>query len=96
MNAHAQNRSISLAGFFLPIGMFFGCVFWRFRRRYAGLMTTGLILLLGVGALAISGCSGSFTQSTAAPGTYVIQVTGTGTGSNIIHYQNVSLTISAK
>jgi hypothetical protein len=96
MNAHAQNRSISLAGFFLPIGMFFGCVFWRFRRRYAGLMTTGLILLLGMGALAISGCSGSFTQSTAAPGTYVIQVTGTGTGSNIIHYQNVSLTISAK
>jgi hypothetical protein len=59
-------------------------------------MTAGLVLLMGFGALVFSGCSGSFSQSTAAPGTYVIQVTGTGSQSNISHYQNVTLTITAK
>jgi hypothetical protein len=43
----------------------------------------------------VTGCSG-FSQSTAAPGTYVIQVTGVGVNSNITHYQNVTLTITAK
>ena len=41
----------------------------------------------------MTGCSG-FTQSSAAPGTYVIQVTATGANSNVIHYQNVTLTIT--
>ncbi|HEY1646814.1 MAG TPA: hypothetical protein VGF96_02440 [Terracidiphilus sp.] len=36
---------------------------------------------------------GGFT-STAAPGTYVVQVIGTGTNTQVIHYQNVSLTIT--
>jgi hypothetical protein len=43
----------------------------------------------------VSGCSG-FSQSSAAPGTYVIQVTGVGANSDITHYQNVTLTITAK
>jgi hypothetical protein len=41
----------------------------------------------------VNGCSG-FTQSTAAPGTYVIQITATGVNSDVIHYQNVTLTIT--
>jgi hypothetical protein len=40
----------------------------------------------------VTGCGG-FTSSSATPGTYVIQVTGTGINSNVIHYQNVTLTI---
>ena len=53
-------------------------------------------LLLGVATQLVTGCSGSFTQSSATPGTYVIQVTGSGANSDISHYQNVSLTITAK
>jgi hypothetical protein len=45
------------------------------------------------GSCRATGCSG-FSSSSAAPGTYGIQVIGTGTNSNVIHYQNVSLTIT--
>jgi large repetitive protein len=96
MNAHPGGRGVSLAGLLLPLSAFFGFVFWRLRRRYAGWMTLGLVLLLGVAAQLVTGCSGSFSQSSAAAGTYTIQVTGTGTTSDISHYQNVTLTISAK
>ncbi len=96
MNRQQGNRNVFLAGLFLPLSVLFGCIFWRFRRRHARWMTTGLVLLMGFGALVFSGCSGSFTQSSATPGTYVIQITGTGSQSNISHYQNVTLTITAK
>jgi sugar lactone lactonase YvrE len=89
------NRSASLAGLFLPLSVFFGCIFWRFRKRYAKFMTMALILFLGGAALLVTGCGG-FSQSSATPGTYVIQVTGTGANSNISRYQNVTLVISAK
>jgi hypothetical protein len=95
MNARPGSRGVSLAGLFLPLSLLFGSLFWRFRRRYAKSMTAVLVLFLGVAALLVTGCSG-FTQSSAAPGTYVIQVTGTGANSNISHYQNVTLTITAK
>jgi hypothetical protein len=96
MKAHPGGRSIALAGLFLPLGALFGCVFWRFRRRHAGWMTAALVLLLGLAAQLATGCSGGFTQSNAAPGAYVIQVTGSGANSDIAHYQNVTVTITAK
>jgi hypothetical protein len=95
MNAQPGGRGVFLAGLFLPLSVLFGCVFWRFRRRYAGVMTSALVLLLGGAAMLATGCSG-FSQSSAAPGTYVIQVTGVGSTSDITHYQNVTLTITAK
>jgi hypothetical protein len=96
MNRRAGGRSISLAGLFLPLGVLFGCIFWRFRRRYGTAMNLVLVLLLGTAALLLSGCSGSFSQSSATPGTYVIQVTGTGANSDLSRYQNVTLVITAK
>jgi sugar lactone lactonase YvrE len=93
MNARPGSRSISLAGLFLPLSVILGCVFWRFRRRHTALMTAALVLLLGFVAQMATGCSG-FSQSSATPGTYVIQVTGTGANSDIAHYQNVTLTIT--
>jgi sugar lactone lactonase YvrE len=93
MNARPGGRGVSLAGLFLPLSVLFGIFFWRFRRRYALAMTTGLVLLLGVAAMLVTGCSG-FSQSSATPGTYVIQVTGVGANSNITHYQDVTLTIT--
>jgi hypothetical protein len=52
-----------------------------------------LVLVLSAASLGASGCN-SFSQSTAAPGTYVIQVTGTGVNSDVVHYQNVTLDIT--
>jgi len=70
---------------------------FRFRRRngsaLASLAVALLAAVLSCSALLASGCNG-ITQSSAAPGTYVLQITGTGTGSNVIQYANLTLTIT--
>lgn len=93
MNSHTEKSAVSLAGLLLPFALFFGWTLWRFRKRHATLLGTMLVLLLSGAAMLATGCGG-MTSSSAAPGTYVIQVTGTGVNSNIIHYQNVTLTIT--
>ncbi len=93
MNSGPGKPGTYLAGLLLPFSVFFGWIFWRFRRRHAAILTTALVLLLSGTTLLVTGCSG-FSSSSAAPGTYVIQVTGTGANSDIIHYQNVTLTIT--
>jgi large repetitive protein len=97
MNSQSRKGSALLAGLSvlsLPITILFGLIAWRFRRRYGTVFTAILILLLSGAAILMNGCSGGFSQSTAAPGTYVIQITATGTNSDVIHYQNVTLTIT--
>ncbi len=81
------------AGLTLPLSLFFGCVFWRLRKRHGAVFTTLAVVLFALASMALTACSG-FTQVSAAPGTYVIQVVGTGTNSDIVHYQNVSITIT--
>ena len=93
INSAPVNSKISLAGLFLPIGALFGFIFWRLRRRNAGIFNMALVLLLSAAALLATGCS-SYSVTTAAPGNYVIQVTGTGANTNAQQYQNVSLTIT--
>ena len=78
-------------GLGMPISICFGCLWMRFRRRNAAWLL--LLLAVSFGVTAITGC-GSFTSSSAAPGTYTIQVTGTGVNSGEIHDQNVTLTIT--
>jgi len=93
MNRPAGTSKISLAGLFLPISVLFGFVFWRLRRRSAGILATAMVLVLSVAALLTTGCS-SYSVNTATPGSYVIQVTGTGAATNVQQYQNVSVTIT--
>ena len=93
MNQVPGSRSFSLAGVFLPAGLFFGCLFWKGRKRNHALFTAALVLLLS-SAFLISGCSGGFTQGSATPGTYKIEVTGLGVKSNVSHYQPITLTIT--
>ena len=93
MNAIPGKKGFAMAGIFLPAGLFFGCVLWRTRKRNRALFTTALALLLS-GALLASGCSGGFSQSSATPGTYTMEVTGLGVTSNVAHYQTVTLTIT--
>jgi hypothetical protein len=95
MNAGKGGEGIYSAGMILPFGLFFGWIFWRFRKRHATVFTALLVLLLTGAAMLTTGCGG-FTQNAAAPGTYVIQVVGVGANSNISHYQDVSVNITAK
>ncbi len=81
------------AGLTLPLSLFFGCLFWRIRKRHQAVFTTLAVVLFALASMSLTACSG-FTQISAAPGTYVIQVTGTGNNSDIVHYQNVSITIT--
>jgi len=97
-NARPGNRGAIQAGLsILPVlslafTAFFGWVWRRFRKRYGAVFTIALALLLSSAAMLASGCSG-FSQATATPGTYVIQVTATGANSDVIHYQNLTLDI---
>ena len=94
MVSHPDNRGVSLAGVLLPLCLFFGCVFYRFRKRHAKAFASALLLVLAAALLTgLTACSG-ITQTSATPGTYVIQVFGAGANSNSYHYQNVTLTIT--
>ncbi|MGH9599536.1 MAG: hypothetical protein ACRD27_06705, partial [Terracidiphilus sp.] len=93
MNTEGGSGHMEMAGLFLPFGLFFGWLFWRLRRRNRGIFAMVLILALSGAALFLSGCNG-FSMGTAAPGAYTIQVTGTGTNSGIIHYENVTLNVT--
>jgi hypothetical protein len=93
MNRRPQSGKFSLAGLFLPLSLAFGCIFWRMRRRNARILTMALVMILTAAAFVSSGCSG-FSQATAAPGNYVIQVSGAGATTNVIEFQNVNLDIT--
>jgi hypothetical protein len=88
--ARDSKRSMEQASLFLPLSLFFGWIFWRFRKRNLAGLT---IMLLLACALLVTGCSG-ITMTGVPPGTYPIQVTGIGANSGISQYQNVTLTIT--
>ncbi len=81
------------AGWWLPLAGLFGWMLLRFRRRAQKWMVVLLVCVAGAASLALSGCGG-FSQKTATPGTYTIEVTGVGTQSNQTHYVNFTLTIN--
>jgi sugar lactone lactonase YvrE len=85
-------QGVLLVGTFLP-SMFLGFFFWGARRRNPRVFAAVLALLVSA-AFLVTGCSGGFTQASASPGTYVIEVTGIGAGGGVSHYHNVTLTIT--
>jgi hypothetical protein len=93
MSTRPGNQSALLAGLLLPLSVFFGCLFARFRKRHFKGLTALLLLCLAGAAMLLTGCTG-YSQASAKPGTYVIQVNGTGVNSNITQYQNVTLNIT--
>jgi large repetitive protein len=94
MNKQSGKPNVALAGLFLPFSLLLGCIVFRFRKRNAHMLSMVLVLVLTGAAMLATGCGASFTQSTAAPGTYIIQVTGVGTQSNVTQYQSVTLNIT--
>jgi large repetitive protein len=93
MNRAPGNRGAMLAGL-LPIsGAIFGWIFWRQRRKFS-LLKMVLVLAVSGALLTATGCGNSISLSRAAPGTYTIQVSGTGGTSFFTRYQDVNLTIT--
>jgi len=82
-----------LADVFLPFSLAFGWFVWQFRKRHSGILIAVLAFVVTGAAVLATGCGG-FTQISAAPGTYVIQVAGVGTNSNVTEYQTVTLSIT--
>jgi large repetitive protein len=93
MNTRNDSRGTFLAGIFLPFGLLFGAIFWRFRKRQTAFMTVVLVTMLSAAALFATGCSG-FSMSSVAAGKYVIQVTGSATTNGASQYQNVTLNVT--
>jgi hypothetical protein len=92
-SASHGGSGLSLASLCWPGAMLLGISLWSFRRRNRIALMAALTLFLA-GAIGVTGCGASFSQATVAPGTYIIQVGGVGTASNISHYTNVTLTIT--
>jgi large repetitive protein len=93
-NSHTGGQATYLAGVFFPFAGVFGWLLWKRRRRYVMLFHAGVLFLLVSSAVLLATGCGGFTQNSAAPGTYVIQVVGVGANSNITQSQNVTLTIT--
>jgi len=93
MNGQSPGRRRSLAGALLSFSLLFGGILWRFRRRHTGVWNVLLAMLLSAATLLMAGCGG-MSMGSATPGTYVIEVTATGTTTNMVHYQNVMLIIT--
>ncbi len=93
MNGKSGGRGASLAGALVSFSLLFGGILWRFRRRHTGVWNVLMAMLLSAATLLVAGCSG-MSMGSATPGTYVIQVTATGTNTNTVHYQNVTLIIT--
>jgi hypothetical protein len=91
-NRRPEQRTAALGELFLPIGVFFGCVFGRLGRKRRDLSTAALLLVLCGVALFAVGCASIHIQK--EPGTYIIQVTGTGVKSNAVQSQDVTLNIT--
>jgi len=93
MNAQTGQQKTALAALFLPFSLLLGGILWRFRKRNGSVWSMVLILALSGAALLATGCAG-YTQNSAKPGTYTIQVVGVGQNSNVEQYQNITLTIT--
>jgi len=79
---------------FLPGGALLGLIFWRDRRRMHKSLTGLLMLLLLAGlSIGLNGCSGLHINGTPA-GTYVFQVSATGTGTGVTQAIDVTLTVT--
>jgi large repetitive protein len=79
---------------FLPGGLLLGLLFWKAGRRMrsglGGLLT---VLLLAGLSTALSGCGGLQINGTPA-GTYVFQVTASGSGTGVTQSMNMTLTVT--
>jgi hypothetical protein len=91
LNAAPSDDRIAIAGLLAPFGLLL--LFHRRHRRGWSKRYFALGLLFALACMLISACSG-ITRSSATPGSYTLQITGTGTASNLTRTLNLTLTIT--
>lgn len=82
-----------LAACVFPGAALFGFAFWRFRKNAGALRLLVVVAMLAGTTFLMTGCGG-FTQNSAKPGTYVIQVTATGTQTGVTHVANLTVEVT--
>jgi hypothetical protein len=90
-----QHGAGSLASMcFLPAGALLGLLFWKGGRRMRSGLGGLLMLLLMAGlTTGLSGCDGLQINGTP-PGTYIFQVTATGSVTGVMQAINMTLTVT--
>ncbi len=89
--APGTGNGVILAAFLLPGAGLLS--FWQFRRRTGVLKLIAILTVIAGATLAMNGCGG-LSLSSARPGTYVIQVTATGTKTNVTHVANLTVQVT--
>jgi large repetitive protein len=81
----------TILAFLLPGAGLLG--FWRFRRQSGVLRLIAILAVVAGATMAMNGCGG-LSLSSAKPGTYVIQVTATGTKTNVTHVADLTVQVT--
>ncbi len=82
-----------LAACVFPGAAFFGFAFWRFRKNAGALKALVVIAMLAGTTFLMTGCGG-FSLNSAKPGSYVIQITATGTQTGVTHVANLTVQVT--
>jgi Bacterial Ig-like domain (group 3)/NHL repeat len=82
-----------LAAFVFPGAALFGFSFWRFRRNAGALKALVVVAMLAGTTFLMTGCGG-FSLNSAKPGSYVIQITATGTQTGVTHVANLTVQVT--
>ena len=92
LELHSAGSLVSMC--FLPAGALFGLLFWKGRRRMrSGFVGLLLMLLMAGLSTGLSGCSGLQINGTPQ-GTYVFQVTATGSSTGVMQTISMTLTVT--
>ena len=82
-----------MAGLLLPASAALGLLLWSGRRKHKALFTLMLLVLLGGTVLGLNGCAG-ISMNSLAPGSYSVQITGTGVNSAVTRSVNLSVQVT--
>ncbi|MGA8528879.1 MAG: Ig-like domain repeat protein [Acidobacteriaceae bacterium] len=82
-----------LAACVFPGAALFGFAFWRFRKNAGALKALVVVAMLAGTTFLMTGCGG-FTLNSAQPGSYVIQITATGTQTGVTHVANLTVQVT--
>jgi Abnormal spindle-like microcephaly-assoc'd, ASPM-SPD-2-Hydin len=102
MNTTSQYTVVGYGGFggrgyLWLVGVGTGLLLWRRRKMMSGTMRNGLLLLLAVAGISLTGCSGKIPAQNSAytgPGSYTVTVTATD--GFLVHSATYTLAVSAK
>lgn len=82
-----------MAGMLFPASAGLGLLLWRGRRKYRALFAMVLAMVFGGALLGLNGCAG-ISMNSQQPGTYNLQITGTGVNSAVSRSINLRVQVT--